>query len=84
MVPLRTVAEALGAQVNWIEATRTVTITGADGQLLSLQLDAPLPDGMGTPMIVNERTFVPIAYIAQMLGANVRWDEAARAVYIQQ
>ncbi|MCL2420865.1 MAG: copper amine oxidase N-terminal domain-containing protein, partial [Defluviitaleaceae bacterium] len=83
MVPLRMVTEALGAQVNWIEEIRTVTIA-ANGQFLSLQVDVSLPDDMGTPMIVNDRTFVPIAYIAQTLGADVRWDGDNGAVYIQQ
>ena len=43
---------------------------------------ALIAGGMGNPAIVNGRTFVPIAYVAQMLGANTRWDEANRAVYI--
>ena len=83
MVPLRLVAEALGAHVGWEAATRTVTVATA-GQVISLILDEPLPGGMGMPMIVNGRTFVPITYIAQHLGADVRWDAAAQAVYIQQ
>ena len=83
MVPLRLVAEALGAQVNWNADIRTVTIT-LGGQTLSMLLDEPLPDGMGVPMISNGRTFVPIAYVAQMLGADTLWDGYSRAVYIQR
>ena len=81
MVPLRLVAEALGAQVSWNADTRIVSISSG-GQLLSLTLDEPLPGGMGVPMIVSDRTFVPIAYVAQMLNADVRWDGDAQAVYI--
>jgi len=77
------ISEALGAQVDWIESTRTV-IVSLHGQTVStLQIDTPLPGGMGVPMIVNDRTFVPITYLATMLGASVRWDDIARAVYIQ-
>ena len=83
MVPLRVVAEALGAQVDWDAEIRTVIISG-NGVTLSIQVDASLPDGMGAPIIVSGRTFVPIAYVAQMLGANVHWDGDNRAVYIQQ
>lgn len=83
MVPLRLIAESLGADVNWIEATRTVTIT-RNGQVLILQLETPLPDGMGIPMIVGDRTFVPVAYVAQMLGATVVWDGETRSVHISQ
>jgi len=83
MVPLALIGEALGAQVTWEEATRTVLIV-RDGITLTIQVDSPLPDGMGMPEIVGGRTFVPIAYVANQLGANVRWDGVARAVYIQQ
>lgn len=83
MVPVRLIAEAFGAQVGWVEETRTVTIM-RDGQFISLQIGEPLPDGMGVPVIVNDRTFVPIAHIGRMLGADVRWDEVNRVVYIQR
>ena len=81
MVPLRMVAEALGAQVNWIEDTETVVIN-RDGITLILPLNESLPNGMGTPMLVGARTFVPVAYVSQMLEADVRWDGINRAVYI--
>ena len=81
MVPLRLVAEALGAEVGWNDATRTVTIN-RDGVNLSLVLDRPLPNNMGTPTSVDGRTFVPVAYVSEMLGATIRWDEVTRAVYI--
>ena len=79
MVPIRFVAEAMGAEVEWIDETRTVIIE-KDGTHLQLQIDVPLPDGMGTPVIVANRTFVPVRYVTEMLGANVRWDDLARAV----
>jgi hypothetical protein len=81
MVPIRFVAEAMGADVDWIGATRTVTIDRDDIHL-RLAIDVPLPDGMGTPVIVSDRTFVPVRYVSEMLGATVRWDGDARAVYI--
>jgi len=82
MVPLRLIAETMGANVDWIGETRTVIIT-RDNINLSLQVDTPLPDGMGLAAIVGGRTFVPVAYVAQMLGASVAWDGNARAVYIE-
>ena len=83
MVPLRLVAEALGAMVDWNAETRIVTITSG-AQVITLTLDEPLPGGMGVPAILNDRTFVPIAYVAQMLGADVQWNAETRAVYIRQ
>ena len=83
MVPLRMVMETLGAEVNWIYETRTATIY-SQGEFLTLQVDSALPYGMGMPVIVNDRTFVPIRYVAETLGAEVFWDEVNRAVYIRQ
>jgi len=81
MVPLRVVAEALGAEVDWIGETRTATIVG-NGVSLALPLDVPLPNNMGTPTSVGGRTFVPLAYVAEMLGATVGWDGATQTVTI--
>ena len=81
MVPLRIVAEALGADVAWDGPTRTVTIV-AGGNTLRLVIDTPLPGDMGTPVIVGGFTFVPARYVSEMLGASVRWDGANQAVYV--
>ncbi|MCL2094649.1 copper amine oxidase N-terminal domain-containing protein [Candidatus Saccharibacteria bacterium] len=81
MVPLRLIAEALGAEVSWDGATQTVTI--AKGNVsLSLVVGVPLPGDMGTPALVGDRTFVPLAYVAQALGAAASWDGNAQAVTI--
>ncbi|MCL2420838.1 MAG: copper amine oxidase N-terminal domain-containing protein [Defluviitaleaceae bacterium] len=84
MVPLALIAEALGVSTRWDGDTRSVIISGPTFKNVPLTIDVPLPNNMGTPVIVNGRTFVPIAYISEMLGADVRWDGDARAVYIQQ
>ncbi|MCL1878595.1 MAG: stalk domain-containing protein [Defluviitaleaceae bacterium] len=81
MVPLRAISEGLGATVDWNNATRTVIIV-REGTTLNISVDAPLPDGMGVPAIVNGRTFVPVRYVSEMLGADVRWDSGERAVYV--
>jgi len=83
MIPLRTITNALGADVEWNDSTRTVTISQGE-QTLILVIDEPLPGGMGTPVIVNNRTFVPTRYVSEMLGAALRWDEINSAVYVYQ
>lgn len=81
MVPLRAIAEGMGAEVGWNSESRVVSIR-LDGMTLLLSLDEPLPSGMGMPAIVNNRTFVPVRYIAETLGATVGWNSETRAVYI--
>jgi len=74
MLPLRTIAEELGMRVNWTDSTRTIVIERGGATVL-LSVDTPLPDGMGMPRIVNDRTMVPIRYIAETLEVPVEWDE---------
>jgi len=81
MVPLRIIAESLGAEVDWDSTTRTVIISGRE-ETINLIVDVPLPDDMGTPIIVNGITFVPVRYVSEKLGASVRWDGENNAVYI--
>ena len=82
MVPIRFIAEAMEVDaVNWDRSTRTVIIQRGS-IILNLPVDVPLPNNMGTPVIVNGRTFVPVRYISEMLGAEVRWDRVTQAVYI--
>ena len=81
MVPLRIIAEGLDSVVSWDDAARTVSINRS-GTQISLVIDLPLPYGMGTPVIINDRTFVPARYVVEVLGAMVRWCEAEQAVYI--
>lgn|GEM_PF-2396680 len=81
MVPLRVIADGLGADVRWDDATRTAFLARG-GVEVSVTIDTPLPNDMGTAVIVNNRTFVPARYVSEVLGAEVRWDEAALAVYI--
>ena len=81
MIPLRTLANAMGAQTGWDDNTRIATVF-LQGRQVSVPLDVALPEGMGVPMVVNDRTFVPIRFVTETLGANIHWDPVARAVYV--
>ena len=81
MLPLRTVAEALGGVVSFDEETRIATITRND-VVLNIAIGEELPGEMGVPEIVDGRILVPLAYVARELGVMTNWDEEARAVYV--
>jgi hypothetical protein len=83
MVPLRIIAEALDAVVDWDDSAKTAIIT-AQGKTLNLPVNIPLPDDMGTPVIVNGTTFVPVRYVSEALGALVYWNEENNEVHIKQ
>ena len=81
MVPIRFIAEALGATVYWDNPTSTDYITLYD-KTLSIVLNKQLPNNMGSSMLINDRLFVPIRYVSEQLGAKVDWDGATRTVII--
>jgi len=83
MIPLYLMAEVFDADIEWLEASRTVSIV-REGVNVILQTDTPLQGGMGQARVMNNRTFVPVRYISEMFGASVRWDGNARAVYIEK
>ncbi|MDR0958318.1 MAG: copper amine oxidase N-terminal domain-containing protein [Clostridiales bacterium] len=80
MVPVRFIAESLGAKVEWDDPTDTVTITLGD-KTVSLVIGTPIGD-YGAPVITNSRTFVPARYVLEQFGANVVWDESTQSVSI--
>ena len=53
-----------------------------DGKTLSIVLNQPLPDNMGTAVIVNDRLFVPVRYVSEQLGAKVYHDISTKIVTI--
>ena len=80
MVPLRVIVEALGANdLTFYQGHISFYI---DGNHFAMVVDEPLPNNMGTPTIVNGRTFVPLAFIINQLGATARWDSNTRTAYI--
>jgi len=82
MVPVRFVAEAMGAEVDWNAASQTVTVTPPGGGSINLTVGQGLPDDMGTPEIVGGRTFVPVRFVAVRMGGGVDWNAATQTVTI--
>ena len=80
MLPVRFVAENLGATVGWDGATSTVTVT-TDTTKLEIKIGATTAKMNGTEVtldspafIENSRTYLPVRFVAENLGATVAWD----------
>lgn len=88
MLPARFVAENLGATVTWDEEKRLVTITGNGVTiLLTIGEVTTMTNGkevkLGSPAFIeNDRTYTPVRFIAEELGAMVKWIEAEQKVVI--
>ena len=70
MVPFRVIAEGLGAEIDWDDATRTITLTLGE-TVVVLTIGVALPGGMGVPVLIGDNTFVPIRFVSESLGAIV-------------
>jgi len=82
-IPLRFVAYALDAQVSWYEPNREVTIT-RNGQVLTFAIGEAAP-GMDAPaFLLNDRTMVPLRFVAEFFNATVAWHEETQGIEILQ
>lgn len=86
LVPVRTVSTALGADVSWDDKSQKVTIIKNNDVIeLTINKDVLTKNGQGSKIdvpaqIVNGRTMVPVAVIAEAFGAEVSWDNPSRTV----
>lgn len=89
LVPLRFVAEALGAEVSWDPRGREAVIVHEGERIAVVAGEGTLVAGsriiqLRTPaQVIQGRTMVPLRAIAEGLGAQVRWDPATRTVSIR-
>lgn len=88
LVPIRFVSEAMGADVDWEDETKTAIIQ-KDGNIIKYTIGnakAFVNDEMvvfDTYGIIKEsRTFVPLRYISELLYCDVEWLETSRCVKI--
>lgn len=86
LVPMRGVFEALGAEVYWDNASRSIISSRGDINLImTIDSDIMYKNGVAQyvdvpPKIINDRTMVPLRVIGEAFGCNVLWEN--NAVYI--
>lgn len=88
MTPSRFVAESLGADVDWDDATKTVTVSNGT-TTIKLVIDSNIAIVNGEEVeidvpatIIDGRTLTPSRFVAEALGADVDWDDATKTVKV--
>lgn len=93
LIPLRGLLEEMGATVDWNGETREVTLDNSVYKIKMqiwnrlVYVDDPK---YGTvrytllqqPMIKDERTFIPVRFVSEILGYNVSWDAETKEITI--
>ncbi|MDO3411663.1 stalk domain-containing protein [Saccharibacillus sp. CPCC 101409] len=88
LAPLRSIFEALDADVNWNQKAKTVTAKRG-GDTISLKIGSKTATVNGSTVtldvpasVVKGSTVVPLRFISESLGQDVKWDKANLSVLI--
>ncbi len=88
LVPVRAAVEEMGGTVEWDEEEQAVTLT-KDGKIIRLvigsneaELDGEARILDAAPVVINDRTMLPIRFIAESFGYSVDWDENTQIITI--
>lgn len=88
LVPMRSIFQELGANVQWKSSTSTVTAT-KNGKRVQLKIGSTHAtiDGRSTvldvaPTVYEGVTFVPTRFVSEALGVQVKWDQSKRTVFL--
>lgn len=92
MVPLRKIFEAIGAEIEWDNDTRTVTAV-KENKTIKLTIDKEeayiIENGVTQTVlldspayIVEGRTLIPLRFVSESFGCLVGWDNDSRTAII--
>lgn len=90
MVPLRAVAEALGADVEWIPESEQILLKRAGTRVVMTlnSTDALVNEEKAemdvAPYATEGRTMLPARYVAEFLGQRVEWNGRKQLVIIEE
>ena len=89
MVPLRTIAEALNADVRWDKTAKAALIT-TDEITMQLPTDSTAATVNGeqvlldtSAQIINGRTMVPLRFVAEQFALQVQWKADSYSVQLR-
>ncbi len=88
ILPIRAVVEALGCSITWKGDERKVTIVGR-GTVIEMWVDSlnMVVNGAAVtndvpPIIIADRTYVPVRFVVENLNCDIDWDQTTRTVTI--
>ena len=90
LVPLRSIFEAMGADVEWDGTTSTAIAKRGNVEVkITIGANEIYKNGKAVPvdvpaMLLNSRTMVPARVIAEAFGADVDWNGNGRVVLITE
>lgn len=89
-VPLRFVASNLDLNVEWIQDAQSVILTNQNIEIIltigkeTVSVNGNLYELDCSPLIKDERTFVPVRFIGEALQCNVLWENDTQKVLVRR
>ena len=83
MVPIRIVTETLGGSADWNGKAQVVTLN-INGKTITMKIGVVLEKYGVAPLIIDNRTYVPIRFVAEELGATVDWNADTQEIVIRK
>ncbi|NLN88464.1 MAG: transporter substrate-binding domain-containing protein [Syntrophomonadaceae bacterium] len=89
MVPVRDIADALGADVSWDGEKQAVTIVKGNNEIAmvignsQVMINGEQVTMKVLPVIVDDRTMAPVRILADGLQVPISWDNAAKIVNLE-
>jgi N-acetylmuramoyl-L-alanine amidase len=90
LVPVRVIAENLGAKVGWDGNERKVTVKD-DAVSIEMTIDRPQVKVNNSnkllevpPKIIEGNTMLPVRFVSETMGVQVTWDDLTRSVFLYQ
>lgn len=89
LVPVRAIIESMGGSVNWNSDTNTATLE-YNNDTITLTIGSETAYFNETantldtaPQIINDRTMLPIRFIAESFKFNVDWEQSSQTITIK-
>jgi Leucine-rich repeat (LRR) protein len=88
LISLRELFETLGAKVDWNPKNSQINATKGNRTVVlkigskNAKINGALKTLDVEPQLFNEKTYVPVRFVSEALGAEVKWDALSSSVYI--
>ena len=88
LIPVRAVIEEMNGSVSWSEETQTATLNYQSNEIrLTVDSTTAYLNGQETnldaaPTVINDRTMLPIRFIAERFGYSVDWEQSTQTITI--
>ena len=87
-LPIRVIAENMGASISWNGANQSLIITKGDTEITvfvnktEAKVNTKMVPLSAPAFIESGRTYLPVRFVTENLGAEVIWDNATKTVTI--